>query len=149
MPDDLPLPIVETPDAEPFGPDGPTQTTPVGAAYLWWQALLHVGTSPNALHNLHTLTYKPSAWDYDNTRQVLDGRALTSFPVASSDPHICYVKFIPEHAGSTIAQFFDEALLDDIVYLTMVSNETVDSWMVWGISEGGYMPTVGQVYGTE
>jgi predicted nucleic acid-binding protein len=136
---DQPLPLQVAADeemAQAFFPDGePTPAEPLGAAMLWWTALLRKDELSTALQNL---TLNPSDWgDYEEAAELLRGTGLMQFvercPGADD---IGYVKFMPNVDQTMVA--FGPALLKQVVILTMVLCPD-GWWRAWGLSEN-YFP---------
>lgn len=138
----LPLVMVSGEEsAEAFFPSGgPDPFTPLGAACLWWMALLDKSESIAALNNL---TFHPPAWgDYEEPLAQLSGCGLMQFVVpCPDDATIAYVKFMPnaDHAMKA----FGEAPLERVHILTMVLCPD-GLWRAWGLSEN-YFPTAAEV----
>lgn len=131
-----PLPLVITSDDAAhegfFGSSDPTPDTPVGAAYLWWSALLNLPEYRNAVENL---SYRPADWgDYQSTAALLEGWALMSFPLERDEPadDIAAVKFMRDTGHPMRA--FGDAPLDEVMVLTLVL-EADGWWRVWGLSQ--------------
>lgn len=139
----LPLEIVSSEQAmEGFFPHGnPDPETPLGAAFLWWQALLDREMYPVALGRL---SYNPADWgDYRSTFDGLDGWAMMQNVHYCEDApdEIAYVKFTPDTGFSMRA--FAGAPLQQVQILTLVSCPA-GWWRVWGISEN-YFPSARRV----
>ena len=99
-------------------PDGePEPTNPLGAASLWWQALLDRAQYATALYNL---TWHAPAWgDYEWAFQRLSNAGMMQYVERCLDADdIAYVKFMPNTDHPMRA--FDEAPLTDVHILTMV-----------------------------
>jgi predicted nucleic acid-binding protein len=139
-----PLPLVMVSgeeSAEAFFPGGgPDPFTPLGAACLWWMALLDKSESVTTLHNL---TFHPPAWgDFEEPLARLAGCGLMQFVVPCPDDNtIAYVKFMP-NADRTM-KAFGESPLEQVHILTMVLC-TDSLWRAWGLSEN-YFPTAAEV----
>jgi len=151
VPDDLPtpLPLVIAPDDEThaafFGDGEATPETPIGAAFLWWSALLNLDEFRTALERL---SYNPADWDYPTTQAHLSGWALASGLIERDEPHpqIAAAKFIRDTGWSM--QAFDDAPLDEVVVLTVVLCPD-GWWRVWGMSKN-HVPSNNRVlHGTE
>jgi predicted nucleic acid-binding protein len=139
-----PLPLQSAPDAETaqaFFPDGePTPAQPLGAATLWWLALLGKDELLTALENL---TVNPADWgDYDWAAEMLRGTGIMTFvercPGADD---IAYVKFMPNVGQTMVA--FGPALLKQAFILTMVLCPD-GWWRAWGLSEN-YFPKAEEI----
>lgn len=135
----LPLEIVSDEEvSQAFFPDGePLPTDPLGAAFLWWKALLDRAQYLVALHNL---TWHPPAWgDYQWAFDRLSNAAIMQFvercPGADD---ITYVKFMP-NAGDHPMHSFGSAPLKHVYILTMVLHPDVGMWQAWSLSEN-YFP---------
>lgn len=147
-PADLPLPIEVRPDADAeaaFFPQGdPNPRTPLGAAFLWWQALLGMDEFPVALKNL---TWHPPAWNgYAEVRAELDGWAMAQNVHLNEErpDQIAYVKLIPDSGASGVV--FAAAPLYDVQILALV--RCPDGWWrVWGLSRNR-IPSLDEVTGT-
>lgn len=144
----LPLEIVDSDlAAAAFFPDGPpTPTTPRGAAFLWWSALLH-RDEPGEDEVLRYLSYNPRDWgDFTSIAAQLQGWAMMQYvePCAGSPDNIAYAKFIPD-PGHSMRSFAD-APLPDVQILTVVKQPN-GLWQAWGLSHNYYPPAT-QVLGT-
>jgi hypothetical protein len=113
----------------------PEPTDPLGAAYMWWSALLAKAEYLTVLQNL---TWHPPAWgDYEGPFEWLSKAGIMQFvercPGADD---IVYVKFMPqvEHP----MQSFGEAVLKHAYILTMVLCSD-GCWRAWGLHEN-YFP---------
>lgn len=131
---DLPLPIearaTEDVHEALFDDAGPDLATPLGAAYLWWTALLDIENCRTALENL---TYEPSAWgDYVWARDSLDGWSMAqhTHPHPEAPDYVAMVKLVPNIAAS--GQAFEDIPLSDVQFLILV--HTGNIWLVWGLS---------------
>ncbi|MEU3472781.1 PIN domain-containing protein [Rhodococcus sp. NPDC006774] len=144
----LPLEIVSGEDAMlAFFPDGnPTPATPLGAAFLWWQALLNID---DYMAVLESLSSNPQDWgDYRAIADTLQGWSIMQYVETCTDApdSIAYIKFMPD-SGHPMRAF-------GAVPLTRVQVLTVEKcpdgyWRVWGLSEN-YFPSAARVlYGTE
>lgn len=134
-----PMPLQIVPEEEAihaFFPDGqPVPTDPLGAAFLWWKALLDRAQYLTALHNL---TWHPPAWgDYQWAFDRLSNAAIMQFVKrCPGDDEISYVKFMPGVDHPMVA--FGEAPLGHVYILTMIRCED-GWWRAWGLSEN-YFP---------
>lgn len=139
-----PLEIVSSEAArQAFFPDhDPDPYEPLGAACLWWMALLDKAELTNALH---ALTYHPPAWgDYAPAEHALSGSGLMQFVErCPDDDNIAYVKFMPNVDQNMRA--FGEMPLDDVHILTMVRCPD-EWWRAWGLSHN-YFPSAADVRG--
>ncbi|WP_198536930.1 PIN domain-containing protein [Mycobacteroides chelonae] len=146
LPDCGPPPLEIVPDEaalQAFFPDhDPDASDPLGAAYLWWSALLDKSKLATALR---ALTYHPPAWgDYSWAEQLLSGTGLMQFVErCADDDKITYVKFMPnvDHA----MRAFSEMPLDDFHVLTMVLCPD-GWWRAWGLSNNSF-PSAARVRG--
>jgi len=145
--DPLPLEIVSSEEAQQaFFPDGPPEpTNPLGAAFLWWTALLSKTELFTALQNL---TWHPPAWgDYEWASEMLEGTGLMQFVERCvDDDDIAYVKFMPDVDHPMVA--FGEARIANAKVLTLVRCED-GWWRAWGLSDNGYFPPAAEVRGTQ
>jgi hypothetical protein len=132
----LPLEIVSTEEvAQAFFPDGePLPTDPLGAAFLWWKALLDRDRYTTALHNL---TWHPPAWgDYQSAFDRLSTAGMAQFVVdCPGADDIVYVKFIPNVDHAMVA--FGHAPLKHFYILTMVLRPD-GLWQAWGLSDNRF-----------
>lgn len=133
----LPGPIMEEASDEEialacFPPDGvPRVTDPLGVAFLWLSAL-----DQNDLDVLDILTWKLSAWNLGEAREMVNGRGLkqkVEWPAedgcARDDiAYVCLVRGLGGVAWK--GAFLGEG---DVVWLTTVKAK--DRWFVWGIGE--------------
>lgn len=142
--DPLPLEMKSADEVrQAFFPEGdPVPTNPLGAATLWWTALLgkEIAEFDEALRNL---TWHPPAWgDFGWALQWLSEAGMMQFVErCPDDGEIAYVKFMPnvEHP----MRAFDEVPLEHAYVLTMV--RCPDGWWrAWGLSEN-YFPTSAEV----
>ena len=142
----MPLEMKSADEArQAFFPEGdPVPTNPLGAATLWWTALLGKENAEfdEALRNL---TWHPPAWgDFGWALQWLSEAGMMQFVErCPDDDEIAYVKFMPnvEHP----MRAFGQAPLDHADVLTMV--RCPDGWWrSWGLSEN-YFPTSAEVRG--
>lgn len=145
----LPLPLEIVPDKEiyeAFFPDGaePDRRTPLGAAFLWWSALLRRNEYRTALAEL---SYNPPDWsDYAAAEAELAGWALAQNVIPSEDDEIAHLKFIPSPEWSSRA--FAAAPLPNVQVLTVTLCHD-GLWRVWGLSRN-LIPTVQRVrYGED
>jgi predicted nucleic acid-binding protein len=144
-PTQLPLPIETRPDvdaAAAFFPDGdPDPTTPLGAAFLWWAALLDLENLRTAIENL---TWHPPSWNgFAEARAELEGWAMAQnvHPNEERPDQIAYVKLIPDSGMSGVA--FASAPLYDVQILTLV--RCADGWWrVWGLSRN-HKPSMDEI----
>lgn len=147
--DTTPLPLMTVSDGtsmrETFGDKPLDQSTPIGAAALFWLATQDVTKNRRALENL---SVQPADWgDYTATAEILAHLSIMQNVMDSTDDEgIKHVKFI-ELAGDSSAVAFGEAELPDATILTVVSGGT-DTWYVWGMTTG-WVPTGAQVRGEE
>ena len=133
----LPLEIVSSEQAmEGFFPDGnPDPETPLGAAFLWWTALLDMNTYSAELKQL---SYDPADWsDFRSTFDALDGWAMMQnvHYCDNAPDEIAYIKFTPDTGFPMRA--FAGAPLQRVQVLTLVSCPD-RWWRVWGISENHF-----------
>lgn len=141
---DTPMPLEVVPESEAqqaFFPDSPPDpTTPLGAASLWWTALLDKDEFLIALQNL---TYHPPAWgDYEWAVERLAGAGMMQFVERCPDADdIAYVKFMPNVEHTMRA--FGEAPLGKVHILTMILCPD-GLWRSWGLSEN-YFPRAAEV----
>lgn len=139
----LPLEIVPGDDAmRAFFPDGePTPEAPLGAAFLWWKALLDIDRYEAALENLSA---NPDDWgDYRAIFAMLNGWAMMQYVdyCADAPDLIAYVKFMPDPGHAMRA--FGPAPLPHVKVLTLVQCRD-GLWRAWGLSENHY-PTAERV----
>ena len=127
-----------------FPEGGPVPTSPLGAATLWWTALLG---KENAEFDevLRNLTWHPPAWgDFEWALGWLSHAGMMQFVErCPDDDEIAYVKFMPnvEHP----MRAFGEMPLEHAFVLTMV--RCADGlWRAWGLSEN-HFPTSADVRG--
>lgn len=133
----MPFEIVDPKDAVlALFPDGqPKPTDPLGAAYMWWCALLDRAELSTALHNL--TWHSPSWGDYEWAFERLSGSGIMQFVERCPEADdITYVKFLPNAGHSLLA--FDEAPLPHVHVLTMVLCPD-GWWRAWGLGEN-YFP---------
>jgi hypothetical protein len=123
-------------------PDGePKPTDPLGAAFMWWTALLDRAQYTTALDNL---TWHPPAWgDYEWAFERLSNVGMMQFvePCPDADD-IKYVKFMPNAVDHPVRSF-GEALLTNLHILTMRLSPD-GWWRAWGLSEN-YFPSAEEV----
>lgn len=78
-----------------FFPDGnPTPETPLGAAFLWWKALLERDIYQTALEDL---SVNPADWEgYEDTANRLEGWALMQriYPAEGAEDELAYARFM-------------------------------------------------------
>jgi predicted nucleic acid-binding protein len=151
LPPDVPLPleIVSDEDAhDAFFPngEGPDPTTPLGAAVLWWRALMDLDQYRTAIENL---SYNPGDWgDYRQAAAELDDWALMQniVPCEGDPDTIAYARFM--NGAKQSMRAFAEAPLWDVQVLTLV--RCPDGWWrIWGLSRN-YFPSAARVtHGTE
>ncbi|MFD6176831.1 MULTISPECIES: PIN domain-containing protein [unclassified Isoptericola] len=147
-PRELPLPLEARTAAEAFAaffPEGePSPSVPLGAAFLWWKALLDIDRYRMALDSL---TLHPPAWDdFRQARADLDGWSMAQ-RVDQNDEHpelVAHVRFIPPTASS--AQVFADAVLPEAHVLTLVRCDD-GWWRAWGLSRNRY-PSYAEVIGS-
>ncbi len=146
---DASIPPLEIRSAEEaqqaFFPHGsPEPTDPLGAATLWWIALLGK-EDPEYDEALRHLTFNPPAWgNFDFALQWLSQAGIMQFVErCPGDDEIRYVKFMPNAEHSM--QAFDDYLLEHGYVLTMVLCPD-GWWRAWGLSEN-YFPTSADVRG--
>lgn len=143
---DTPLPLAIAPEdqvLQAFFPDGePDPFNPLGAASLWWTALLN---KPKFLVALHNLTWHPPAWgNFDEALDRLSNAGMMQFVERCPDDNtIAYVKFMP-NVDHTM-QAFGEAPVEHVQVLTMVRCED-GFWRAWGVCENRF-PTSAEVKG--
>lgn len=139
----LPLEIVpENEAALAFFPDGPpAPTDAIGAAYIWWSALLDRAQYFPALCNV---TLNPVPWgDFQVAFDLLSNAAIAQFTdPCPGDDGIVFVKFLP-NASHAAMRSFGYAPLVHAYILTMVSCSD-GWWRVWGLTEN-YFPTSAEV----
>lgn len=132
----MPLEIVSSEDAaQAFFPDGePLPTDPLGAAFLWWKALLDRDRYLTALHNL---TWHPPAWgDYQWAFDRLSNAGLMQFvQQCPGADDIAYVKFMPNVDHPMVS--FGAAPLKQAYILTLVRRSD-RLWVAWGLSENQF-----------
>ena len=139
-----PLPLMKASPEESMEalfPSGePNPSAPLGAAFLWWTALLDRAEFLTALHNL---TFHPPAWgDFEEPLARLAGCGLMQFVVlCPDDDTIAYVKFMPN--ANYAMRAVDEVPLEQVYILTMVLCHD-GFWRAWGLSEN-YFPTAAEV----
>lgn len=144
-----PLPLEAVADEaalEAFFPGGaePDRATPVGAAYLWWSALLRLD-EPGMAEALRTLSAVADDWgDYRQIADDLSGWSLAQRPLTCPEaPNtIAYVKFLPDTGHSMRA--FADAPLYDVMFLTMVRCED-GFWRAWRLSRN-WVPPIGLIF---
>lgn len=146
MPLPLPLEIVSGDDAMDavFGDEGPTLFTPLGSAMLFWQSLLNGRDEFRTA--LEALSQNPSAFgDYSDVEESLDGYSIMEKVERPTghESNIGYVRFMRDTGHSMKA--FDDAPVDDMMILTMVSQDG-QTWRVWGYSHN-YFPSPDEIYG--
>ncbi|WP_239655403.1 hypothetical protein [Mycobacterium riyadhense] len=120
---------------------GPKPTDALGAAFIWWSALLDRAQYTTALHSL---TWHPPAWgDYEEAFERLSNAGMMQFVERCPDgDDIAYVKFLPNPGDHPIRAFGD-ALLPNVHVLTM--RLCSDGWgRAWGLSEN-YFPSAEEV----
>ena len=144
----LPLPLEAVAGDEvqaAFFPEGePDPSTALGAAFMWWVALLDMDNYQTVLEDL---TWHPPAWDgFTHAREELEGWALAQNVHANVErpDQVAYVKFIPDSGVS--ARLFADAVLPDVQILTLVRCDD-GWWRVWGLSRNR-MPSYEEVTGT-
>ncbi len=104
--DPLPMEMRSGDEAlEAFFPGGePAPQEPLGAAFIWWEALRG---RTEFLDVLHALTFDPPLWgDYNQAEKILRDHGMMQFVErCPGDDDIAYVKFMPnvEHAGVAFA----------------------------------------------
>ena len=139
-----PLEIVSAEAAhQAFFPEqDPEPSDPLGAAYLWWSALLAKSELTDALH---ALTWNPPAWgDYELADQLLGGVGIMQFVErCPDDDNIAYVKFIPDVDQPMRA--FGEMPIQRARILTMVLSPD-GWWRAWGLSHD-HFPSAAEVRG--
>lgn len=139
----MPFEIVSTSElAQAFFPEGPPDepTDPLGAAFMWWTALLDRAQYSTALYNL---TWHPPSWgDYEPAFQRLSNAGMMQFVERCPDAdHIAYIKFLPNADHPMRA--FGEAQLTNVHILTMVLCPD-GWWRAWGLSDN-YFPSAEDV----
>ena len=144
----LPLEIVAGEDAMlAFFPDGePTPETPLGAAFLWWTALLDIDECEAVLRYLST---NPGDWgDYRAIAETLDGWSMMQFVenCTEATDSIAYIKFMPD-SGHTM-RAFGPVLLERVQVLTVVKCPD-GCWRVWGLSENHFPSAATVLHGTD
>ena len=140
-----PLELVSSEAAhQAFFPDhAPDPSEALGAAFLWWSALLAKSEMTDVLH---ALTWHPSAWgDYEWADQLLADAGMMQFVERSpDDDDIAYVKFMPnvDHA----MRAFGEMPISTARILTMV--RCPDGWWrAWGLGVDRF-PSAAEVRAT-
>lgn len=132
----VPLPLVASSAAEASeaffpGGVGPDGTTALGVATTWWLAL----RDPIVMRqHLDRLSEKPAVWgDYVDVAATFAGLSIAQnvHPAPGFDD-ICYVKFIPGIDGA--AQVFAEAVLPNVLVMTLTRSPWDGLWRVWGVS---------------
>ena len=124
-----------------FFPDGePDALTPLGAAYIWWTALLDRNKFQDVLQ---ALTHHQPAWgDYESAVAMLSGAAIMQFVErCPGDDHIAYVKFMP-NVNEPMRAFGEFHLIRPLI-LTMIRYPD-GYWRAWGLTED-YFPTSAEV----
>lgn len=139
-----PLEIVSSEAAlEAFFPGhAPEPSEALGAAYLWWSALL---AESDLTDVLHALTWHPPAWgDYQSANQLLTGAGMMQFVARNpDDDNIAYVKFMPN--ADRAMRAFGEIPISNARILTMV--RCPDGWWrAWGLGID-HFPSAGEVHG--
>jgi predicted nucleic acid-binding protein len=140
-----PLPLEIVPEAEAalaFFPDGPpAPTDPLGAAYIWWSALLD---RAQYFPLLCSVTLNPVPWcDFQAAFDLLSNAAIAQFTdPCPGDEGIVFVKFLPNVGGAAMRSF-GYAPLARACILTMVRCSD-GWWRVWGLREN-YFPTSEEV----
>lgn len=126
-----PLEIVSSEAAlQAFFPDqAPDPSEALGAAFLWWSALIAKSEMTDVLH---ALTWHAPAWgDYEWAEQLLAGAGMMQFVERSpTDDDIAYVKFMP-HADHAMRAFGDMHVSNARI-LTMVRCPD-GCWRAWGL----------------
>jgi predicted nucleic acid-binding protein len=144
--DPLPLEIKSSDEVrQAFFPDAnPWPTSPLGAATLWWLALLNKEAA-GYREALRNLTYYPPVWgDFEGALDWLSGAGMMQFiERCPDDDDITYVKFMPDVAHPMRA--FGDVPLKHAYILTMVLCPD-GSWRAWGLSEN-HFPSVAEVRG--
>lgn len=147
MTKDLPWPFVEVSDEEAFlafFPDGnPTDSTPIGAAWLWWAALLQ---RKNYRAELRQLCVNPADWgDFEEVAKMLDGYSLLQVaePSPEAPDEVAYAKFIRDVGAS--AKAVADSQFPVGYWLTVVTSPGFGAWRVWGISPSGYRPNLARI----
>ena len=142
----LPLPLVEADweaaMAAMFPDGGPTPTSPLGAAMLWWWALQ---ATQHFRVTLEQLSVNASDWgDFCHAAGLLSDKSITQIPIESEERpgEVSYVKFISMD-GAEVAQAFADAPIEDVWFLTMV--KVGDEWKVWGLSHN-HIPPASRVF---
>lgn len=140
-----PLPLEIVSDEAVMGaffPDGgPEPTTPLGAAFLWWKAMLDRDKYGNALRRL---SCDPAGWgDYRTTFEALDGWSMMQnvHYCEEAPDEIAYVKFMLDTGFPMRA--FAGAALPEAQILTLVLCPD-GWWRVWGLSRN-YVPSARRI----
>lgn len=141
-----PLVIASPEDAlAAFFPEGePTPETPLGAAFMWWSALLQQDKYQVAMRRL---TWSPPAWDFAQTAQDFDGWSMMQnvYPCDEAPDEIAYVRFM--RGSGHAMQAVGDAPLDEVYVLTVVACDD-GWWRAWGYSKD-YFPPAAQVRGAD
>ncbi len=139
-----PLPIEAVDEGQvlrAFFPDAdPDETTPLGAAYLWFVAV------NGGLWNAAAYFSDDTAdWDYPQVATALVGWSMAQHPIPSQDEPtvIVHFKLLPI---DTAGKAFGDALLQDFMIITTVQ-VAPQCWRVWGVTRGR-VPSAGAVRGT-
>lgn len=149
-PPDMPLPIVEVSGDEVMRRHtvngNPDPTTPLGAAFLWWQGLADPVTYR---HALEVMSHNPEVWcDYTEAADLIGDLAIMTGVESNADrSDVAYVKFI-DYEGAEAGQDFADAPITDFWVVTLVNREDDDWWRVWGLSHG-HFPSTAEVTGDE
>jgi hypothetical protein len=142
--DPLPLEMRSGDEAfEAFFQEGqPTPNLPLGAAFIWWQALTDTA---EFLDVLRALTVDPRLWgDYNQAEEMLRGHAIMQFVErCPGDDDIAYVKFMPKAERTAVA--FAAMPIYDAKILTLVRSPD-GVWRAWGLGESRF-PSAAEVRG--
>lgn len=130
--DPLPMEMRSGDEAlEAFFPEGePTPDEPLGAAFIWWEALRG---KVEFLDVLHALTFDPPLWgDYSQADEMLRGHGMMQFVErCPGDDDIAYVKFMPNAEHAAVA--FAAMPIYDAKILTLLRSAD-GVWRAWGLS---------------
>lgn len=148
MSNDTPLPLAQATEAEAvqgmFGAGGPSPDDPLGAAYLWFQAVRHLD-EPGALGDAQALSADETVWgDFrDIARRLKGWSIMQKVEYAHGEPHIAYVKLL--HVDFAAQSFGSAPIpLDDLQWLTLIAGDPY-GWFVWSISSGDYRPSPNRI----
>lgn len=124
-----------------FGPTGPTDRTALGAAHLWYSAVVHLAGEPDARRRAQALSYNPAVWgDYRDIAARMDGWSIAQNVERpdTGEPDVAYVKLL--HVDFSGRAFADQRInTADLQWLTLTHDH--GCWRVWSISPGDYRPS--------